>query len=332
MRRTRRKHNGSTTKLSCAKILITILTFLSKDAIAFMPFKKKASLRNSFVLPNSFNTASRGKVEHIFSAFLPGNVKRKGSQQCITTRLHSSPDSNNAITIFSRRNILKIASGSLLALPLVGEIYARTGSPNLKEILLNTFGSTASESWRSTRNVTLIFHGAGGQDSNTDALIYTLKNSSDTNDLVQMVDWSDDSKDTLQASINGEKVGRAVARKLIEMFDLGIRGPSSVHLIGISVGAFAANSCVQELNSKLTEKGNRENVDMQLTLLDPFSQRAILGIGYGNSEFGKGANYAQQFLNTDDPVPSTNSALKYCAVTDVTNLRPQNLFGHGESQ
>ena len=30
----------------------------------------------------------------------------------------------------------------------------------------------------------------------------------------------------------------------------------------------------------------------------------------------------------DDPVPSTNSIVSHCAVTDVTNVRPVEIFGH----
>ena len=123
----------------------------------------------------------------------------------------------------------------------------------------------------------------------TDALINTLKNSSQANHLVKMIDWSEDSQDTLKVNFIGSKISKAIACKLSEVVDASDSGSLSVHLIGISVGAFAANSCVQELDRKLSEQGNR---DVQLTLLDPFSQRGVLGIGYGNSEFGKGANYA----------------------------------------
>lgn len=247
----------------------------------------------------------------------------------LSSRLNASPKSSTVINILSRRNIVKFATGSILVLPLLGEIYARSGSPNMTGILSSLFEPDKLESWRSAQSITLVYHGAGGQDVNTDALINTLKNSSQANHLVKMIDWSEDSQDTLKASFSGSKIGRAIACKLSEVVDASDSGPLiSVHLIGISVGAFAANSCVQELDRKLSEQGNRANVNVQLTLLDPFSQRGVLGIGYGNSEFGKGANYAQQYLNTDDPVPSTNSALKYCAVTDVTDIRPQNIFGH----
>ena len=99
----------------------------------------------------------------------------------------------------------------------------------------------------------------------------------------------------------------------------------AVHLIGISVGAFAADeACAAIKSSRL---GN--SITCQLTLLDPFQQRGVIGTGYGNANFGKTADYAIHYLNTDDPVPSTNEPLtKHCSVVDITNLRPEKLFGH----
>ena len=35
-----------------------------------------------------------------------------------------------------------------------------------------------------------------------------------------------------------------------------------------------------------------------------------------------------QLSNLSDPVPSTNDPLPSCAVTDVTKVRPSNIFGH----
>ena len=67
---------------------------------------------------------------------------------------------------------------------------------------------------------------------------------------------------------------------------------------------------------------------MRLTLLDPFTQRGIFDFGYGNRSFGKSADYTEQYLNTDDPVPSTNSPLKNCVCYDITKLRPESIFGH----
>jgi hypothetical protein len=97
--------------------------------------------------------------------------------------------------------------------------------------------------------------------------------------------------------------------------------------IGISVGAFPASAMVQELHKTL-KPSIRRNICIQLTLLDPFQQKAVLGVNFGRFNFGKGADYAQQYLNTDDPVPSTNDPLPNCVSIDITSLRPNNILGH----
>ena len=148
-----------------------------------------------------------------------------------------------------------------------------------------------------------------------------------------MIDWSALSSNILQASFSGQRVGREAARRLLERCCNGGNASSSskgtcnlkrVHLIGISVGAFAADEACAAIKSQLGE-----NVTCQLTLLDPFQQRGVIGTGYGNANFGKTADYAIHYLNTDDPVPSTNAPLtKYCVVVDITKLRPEEIFGH----
>jgi len=174
--------------------------------------------------------------------------------------------------------------------------------------------------------VTLIFHGAGGQDNYTDELLRNLsKKENGKKSFVSIIDWSDLSSNLLKATSNGQEVGKQSAMKLFSKAN----NLKKLHVVGISVGAFAANSCVSRVKQLLEENNEPVNsIYVQLTLLDPFTQRGLIGFNYGNKVFGTTADYAQQFLNTDDPVPSTNSPLKYCAVTDVTQVRPPDIFGH----
>ena len=67
---------------------------------------------------------------------------------------------------------------------------------------------------------------------------------------------------------------------------------------------------------------------VQETLLDPLCARGIWDLTYGVRQFGRAADYAQQFYNTDDPVPFTNTPLTGAAVVDVTPVRPPAVFGH----
>jgi len=276
---------------------------------------------------------------------------------CTTLLFLNNNSNNNDINsnlavegILNRRNILKALSGAVISIPILLEAYARIGSIQT-DIDIDVFQSSdegvlaspsppprgsnnsATESsgslMKDVREVTIIFHGAGGQDVNTDELLKALSNTNTRNrgGIVKMVDWSADSADILQASVKGSTIGTRMANALLRnhLNDDSKQHIQTIHVIGISVGAFPANSFLQTLNEGLQ---NRNKAYLQLTLLDPFQQKAVLGVGYGNQNFGKGADYAQQFLNTDDPVPSTNEPLQYCSTVDVTSLRPGDVFGH----
>jgi hypothetical protein len=275
-------------------------------------------------------------------------------QQQYLSQLHQQDDSDkDALTsrggsqlLLNRSNLLKAFAfaGGIAIVPLALEGYARIGSV---QSALDTFQSSTSDGEISegngsitndTRDITIIFHGAGGQDSNTDELLKVLRSGSAKTSFVKMVDWSQDSADILKASIKGSSIGKTLGNQLKVILQKQSESSSNsatetsteirnVHIIGISVGAFSANEMVQTLDSTL-HPSLRRNIFLQLTLLDPFQQKAVLGFKYGKDNFGTGADYAQQLLNTDDPVPSTNDSLPYCATTDVTSLRPSEVFGH----
>ena len=249
-----------------------------------------------------------------------------------------------AMAATTRRSIVAGVGGSILSLLLIGEIYSRFGSRDVASLVFGgddehdqpTLGADdrlTDEQWRGMEEVTLVFHGAGGQDEYTDELMANLRAKCSKTQHAAMIDWSALSSNILQASFNGQRVGRETARRLLERCNGGTAIANTdaacrlkaVHLIGISVGAFAANEACAVIKSSRLGNG----ITCQLTLLDPFQQRGVIGTGYGNANFGKTADYAIHFLNTDDPVPSTNAPLtKHCSVVDITNLRPEKLFGH----
>lgn len=145
-----------------------------------------------------------------------------------------------------------------------------------------------------------IFPGAGGPDQFTSALQETIPNSI-------VWDWSQHRGSVATAAYDGEAVGEAVGQCLQERID-----NEQIHVVGISVGAFCAHSMCDAVE------------DTKLTLLDPFCARGIVGgWSYGATHFGTNANESTQYLNTDDPVPSTNDPLPNVdKVVDVTD-RPE---------
>mmetsp|Transcript_27467 Transcript_27467/g.65960 ORF Transcript_27467/g.65960 Transcript_27467/m.65960 type:complete len:440 (+) Transcript_27467:39-1358(+) len=274
----------------------------------------------------------------------------------------------------TRKNFLRLVQSFLVVTPFLTELYSRLGSmfPNAQlpsgEDLISqpTSSSDGGESssspaavvdWDKIRHITLVFHGAGGQDQYTDELMTNLKKKqeqhqkpnnnnnskeqcpSSSSSYCQIVEWGDYSTNLFQASYNGEAIGRIVA----EYLSPKAKNIETVHLIGISVGAFAANMAATnwQQQQQQTGRGGEDRSGstassppsppyVQLTLLDPFTQRGIFGIGYGQHNFGSSPSidYTQQYLNTDDPVPSTNMPIKNAVCYDVTSVRPSEIFGH----
>jgi len=278
-----------------------------------------------------FTSSTQNKqINHINTSIKQGKGSFKDAQfpsrKQVLSYLHQRNNNDRGGSqLFSRRILLKVFVGAVVSIPLVLEGYAHSGSLQTDISFETENGSITSN----TKDVTFIFHGAGGQDANTDELFQVLrKGSSTSNSFINMVDWSQDSADILQASVKGTKIGEALGKQLARILQTQDTGNvRNVHIIGISVGAFPANGFVQTLDSTI-RPSLRKNINLQLTLLDPFQQKAVLGFRYGKKNFGKGCDYAQQYLNTDDPVPSTNDSLPYCATTDVTPLRPSEVFGH----
>jgi len=207
-------------------------------------------------------------------------------------------------------------------------------------------------------DIVVIFPGAGGPDQFTDELQSIISNTTATSEennsgnvdgkvmkktMVHTFDWREYRGSPITAAFDGEAVGEAVAHSLWkEKHDLELAPDNenaiglrikSVHSIGISVGAFAsqafASTICQLRNTTENDVGENSNDPqyVRLTLLDPFCTRGIWGINYGATHFGAGGiDFAEQYLNTDDPVPTTNDPLPLCACVDVTGAPERESF------
>lgn len=294
-------------------ILLAAIITARRPVLAFPPAPSSSSAASSFSSP----------------------CTRKHSRLINVRGGASSSGAPVVLAATIRRNILAGIGGSILSLPLLGEVYSRLGSRDVASLVFGddhrTLGDDddlTDEQWQDMEEVTLVFHGAAGQDQYTDELMTNLRaKCAGKTQYAAMIDWSALSSNILQASFNGQRVGRETARRLLERCNdstANARHLKAVHLIGISVGAFAADEACATIKSQLGV-----SITCQLTLLDPFQQRGVIGTGYGNANFGESADYAVHYLNTDDPVPSTNEPLtQYCGVVDITKLRPESIFGH----
>lgn len=165
----------------------------------------------------------------------------------------------------------------------------------------------------------VVLPGAGGPDANTARIVASLRKTAGPGARVVEYDWKDYVGDQLQAPYNAQRLGDFLAE---ELRPLALR---KLHVVGISVGAFAADRLVE----RVAASGPRPRT--RLTLLDPFTARGALGLlrpstAYGVRRFGREADVAECVLNTDDPVPSTSTPLRHAANFDVTNVASRAAF------
>ena len=243
--------------------------------------------------------------------------------------------------------VLQISSG----LQLLNPIERVALNNRLSNIKLQTKNKFLDINEKKTMDVVFIFPGAGGPDQFTDELEAKLisnlgggeQQTSPLTNLfsslggtkaapvpnVKTLDWQDFRGSLLTAAYDGEAFGECIASIL---WDDGNAELRSVHCIGISVGAFAANACATEINRLRQQKSLSSSPYLRLTLLDPFTSRGAFGSGYGDENFGSSVDYAEQYLNTDDPVPTTNDPLPLCACIDVTAAQERNNFELPENE
>ena len=214
---------------------------------------------------------------------------------------------------------LQIASSVLVfALGCGPELYARIP----QEIV---YGSSPPPiTTRQGENAVLvIFPGAGGPDQNTARLkdrIIASDQKKGVKRLVEVYDWLPWRGNILRASYDSEAVGRKVCSALAanEAKEGKIQ---HLHAVGVSVGAFAADSCVKAYKDVSNNPGST-----RVTFLDPFTGKGIYGFGYGLKNFGKEADIAETYLNRDDEVPTTNDPLDLAFTIDVTNAEAKKRF------
>jgi hypothetical protein len=176
------------------------------------------------------------------------------------------------------------------------------------------------------KDLVLIFHGAGGPDKNVQLLCEAVKESDRKQGIDRHVvsyDWSPWLGNLIRASNDAQCVGKIIGDQLAGC-EL-----KSLHVIGVSVGAFAADNCAYTLHKQMKKTKIDSKTAMpyiRLTLLDPFTQRGLFDGQYGLKLFGKSANYCEHVLNSDDPVPSTNTPISQGYVYDITSAEVRNRF------
>ena len=231
----------------------------------------------------------------------------------------------SAVRLPSRRLLLKGLGGAVVGLPLAYEAYARAPSGWREDELpaLPLAGVARAD------RLVIVVPGAGGPDANTERIARALGADGS---LALVYDWSAYTGDTARAPHNAQRVGRHLGSQLAAAADA--LSLARLHVVGVSVGAFAADALLQTFAAKHPPRaggGGAKKVATRATFLDPFTARGLGGLvapdsAYGVSTFGSAADEALCVLNTDDPVPSTSTPLRHAANLDVTSAALRQTF------
>lgn len=184
-------------------------------------------------------------------------------------------------------------------------------------------------------SMVVIFPGAGGVDEN----ILRLKDKIIASDLekgvtrfVSIYDWSKWRNDFIRIAFDSQATGRKVCKALVEDEKSTGTPIKHLHSVGISVGAFAADACVKSFKENSPSSSSPNPTSLRLTLLDPFTSKGIFGYGWGVRNFGKTADLAINYLNSDDQVPTTSDPLIGAYNYDITGSSDRLTFIPPEGQ
>lgn len=215
-----------------------------------------------------------------------------------------------------RRNFKLIFLLSLISLETSSEIFVRIPP----EILYGSAPVPIVSIAKEDTNDVIIFPGAGGPDRYTDQLKQNILASDKKKGIkrpVYVYDWLKWRGNFIRAAFDSQNVGRTIGTQLAE------QSPKlkNIQVIGISVGAFAADSCAKAYKELAEHPGT-----VHLTLLDPFTSKGIFGYGWGLKNFGAGIDVVEQYMNADDQVPTTNDPVLNAYTFDVTASEDKKQF------
>lgn len=123
-------------------------------------------------------------------------------------------------------------------------------------------------------------------------------------------DWSEDAKRRSSAAGRAYKHGISLGDQLSEDYDYAY-----VHLVGHSAGAFVVQGAIEQLIGPT----------VHATFLDPYGWKGLLATGWGRKHFGAEADFADNYFNSEDNVPSTDRAGAETFNIDLSPLAPDDL-------
>ena len=129
-------------------------------------------------------------------------------------------------------------------------------------------------------------------------------------------DWYPHALSSLRSAANGTVIGRQLGKKLASLDHL-----TQIHLIGHSVGSFLIDELCRSYKAHASNPAH-----VHMTFLDPFCMQGTIHWKYGMVHFGEKGDFTEAFINTDDPVPTTNAPLHHAYNYDVTQTAGRESF------
>ena len=202
---------------------------------------------------------------------------------------------------------------ALCALWGLGEAYVRWPS---------TVTPPPIELQPGVRNLVLVMHGSfGAQEPTLLALETQLRalTASRPHFQITRYGWAPWSDNILRAGSHGAQIGTQLGQHLASAIQQGSSRASpamTVHLVAHSAGAYLLEPLCTQLRRDLAASGT--TIFIRMTFLDPIGLRGLLQRGWGAEHFGRCADDAEAWINTDDSAPATDRWLQHAWNVDVT--------------
>ena len=174
----------------------------------------------------------------------------------------------------------------------------------------------------STTELYLLFHGTNGSmDPYWLELAKILDESTRDSPHIQVENfiWSPWSDNQFRAASHGSSIGNDLGEKMAQWPSL-----EKIHLFASSAGSYLIEPFCNAIRSN-----RNDNIQIFMTFLDPIGIMGSWDYSYGYRNYGRCADYAEVYLNTDDPVPGTNAPAEFAYNIDVTEASGQTGFEAG---
>ncbi len=168
----------------------------------------------------------------------------------------------------------------------------------------------------------ILFHGSGGREEPTLKAVeqrFRQLAAAEPGTAVIRFIWSPWADNLLRAWKAGQHVGAELGHQVASL-----HGLRYIHLVGHSAGAYPMDAFCRAYRAAAKQPAR---IDM--TFLDPIGIAGLFDASWGARNHGACADYAEVFINSDDPVRGTNEPLQQAWNIDVTQVASRQGYRWG---